>query len=232
MRHRYLIWDFDGTLAELPGMWSGTLAEVVRRSGDCAGATAADFRPFLQSGFPWHAPEITRTSARNADAWWDDLAALLTGALIRGARLDASRASALLPAVRSAYCDPARWRVFEDVQPALAELSSQGWRHVVLSNHVPELPLIVAALGIAGHFDDIVTSAATGVEKPNAVAFKSLLDRLPNGALAVMIGDSYEADIAGARNAGVDAILVRRPDERAARFAATLCDLPSMLFVR
>jgi len=230
--HRHLIWDFDGTLAELPGMWSGTLAEVVRRHGDFALATAADFRPFLQSGFPWHVPDAMRAPGRDADAWWGDLSPLLVNALMRGARLDANRASALLPAVRSAYCDPARWRVFEDVQPALAELSSQGWRHVVLSNHVPELPLIVAALGMAGHFDYIVTSAETGVEKPNALAFAGILDRLPCGSTAVMIGDSYEADIVGARNAGIDAILVRRPDERAARFAATLCDLPSMLFAR
>ena len=99
MSQRYLIWDFDGTLAELPGMWSGTLAEVVRRHGDCASATATDFRPFLQSGFPWHAPEILRTSERNADAWWGDLSPLLVNALVRGAPIGARRASELLPAV-------------------------------------------------------------------------------------------------------------------------------------
>ncbi len=229
MSQRYLIWDFDGTLAELPGMWSGTLAEVVRRHGDCASATATDFRPFLQSGFPWHAPEILRTSERNADAWWGDLSPLLVNALVRGAPIGARRASELLPAVRAAYCNPSRWRVYDDVVPTLATLTSQGWRHVILSNHVPELPLIVAALGLAGYFDDILTSAETGVEKPNALAFATILDRLPSGSTAVMIGDSYDADVAGARNASIDAILVRRPDARVARFAVTLHDVPSLL---
>lgn len=111
MINRHLIWDFDGTLAELPGMWSGTLAEVVRRHCDFTLAAAADFRPFLQSGFPWHSPDVTRAPGRDADAWWGDLSPLLVNALAHGAQLDASRASALLPAVRSTYCDPARWRV-------------------------------------------------------------------------------------------------------------------------
>lgn len=42
--------------------------------------------------------------------------------------------------VRAAFLDLSAWAVFDDVRPALAELASAGWRHVILSNHVPELP--------------------------------------------------------------------------------------------
>ncbi len=32
MRGRYIIWDFDGTLAYRDGAWSGTLAGILRRN--------------------------------------------------------------------------------------------------------------------------------------------------------------------------------------------------------
>ncbi len=32
------------------------------------------------------------------------------------------------------------WELFDDTLPALDQLSADGWSHVVLSNHVPELP--------------------------------------------------------------------------------------------
>ena len=34
--------------------------------------------------------------------------------------------------------DPAQWREFPDVFPALDGLSSRGWTHLVLNNHVPQ----------------------------------------------------------------------------------------------
>ena len=44
-----------------------------------------------------------------------------------------------------------------------------------------------------------------------------------------MIGDNVAADVLGAEAAGIPAILVRRPDPRAARYADTLAGVDAFL---
>ena len=226
----WLIWDFDGTLAELPGMWSGTLAHVVERELGRPHSTAAMFRPWLQSGFPWHTPHVVRKPPTiDADEWWDALSPVLTNAMVRGAAVTPTVARRLLPAIRTAYCEPSRWRLFDDTTDALSRLAAQGWRHLLLSNHVPELRLIVSRLGLATYFESIYCSAETGVEKPNPAAFENAVRGLSRRLPRVMIGDSYEADILGARQIGLDAVLVRRPYEGERCFVAGLVDLAAAL---
>jgi putative hydrolase of the HAD superfamily len=58
------------------------------------------------------------------------------------------------------YLDPADWRVYPDVFPALDGLRAAGHRLAILSNHVPELPDLVAALGFDGFFEAVFTARA------------------------------------------------------------------------
>ena len=63
--------------------------------------------------------------------------------------------------------------------------------------------------GFEPHFERVFNSAETGIEKPNPKAFQMVLDYIGEDSSAVMIGDSYEADIEGATSQGIPAILVR-----------------------
>jgi len=146
------------------------------------------------------------------------MAGVLSRALARlGVSPDtAGRAAGL---VRSLYPDPAYWRLFDDAVPALDELSGRGWRHVLVSNHVPELEEILACLGIPGRFQAIINSAVTGYEKPHPEAFRLALAAAGQPTRVWMIGDSLAADVAGAQSAGIDAILVRSATP-AARYQA------------
>ena len=211
-------------------MWSGTLAEVVQRELGDKSANAALFRPWLQSGFPWHAPQVIRDPLTvDADTWWNALSPVITNALVGGATLDVRVAQQLLPMVRATYCDASRWRLFDDSLDTLQRLASLGWRHVVLSNHVPELRQIMSGLGLTPYFDAVYSSAETGVEKPNPASFERVIAKLPDDLPRVMVGDSYEADVLGARRCGLDAILVRRPYRGESRFAATLGEVETFL---
>jgi putative hydrolase of the HAD superfamily len=126
------------------------------------------------------------------------------------------------------YLRPDRWELFADTIPALDDLRDAGWRHVILSNHCPELPEIVDRLGIADRFDAIVNSAATGYEKPHAEAFAFGRAALGNPKTLWMIGDNPIADVEGASRAGIPAILVRTaPEDRTA--AAGLVDAVAIL---
>jgi KaiC/GvpD/RAD55 family RecA-like ATPase len=54
---------------------------------------------------------------------------------------------------------------------ALQRLAAVGWRHIVLSNHVPELASIVAGVGLGYLVETVLSSARTGYEKPHPEAF-------------------------------------------------------------
>jgi putative hydrolase of the HAD superfamily len=71
-RHKYLLWDFDETLAWRPGYWTDTVMTVLRRAGLAEGVDREIVRPFLNVGLPWFEPEKTRDAGQSADAWWAD----------------------------------------------------------------------------------------------------------------------------------------------------------------
>jgi putative hydrolase of the HAD superfamily len=119
--------------------------------------------------------------------------------------------------------------VYPDTIEVLAELSSAGWRHMVLSNHVPELPELISALGLGVHFDRVFTSAKIGFEKPHPAAFAAALSVMPRRRRIVMIGDSFVADYQGAKSAGLEAILVRAEHPACEITFQDLRPLPSYL---
>jgi putative hydrolase of the HAD superfamily len=203
-----LLWDFDGTLATRPGGWTGVLCEVLSRERPALGITPEQIRPHLQRGFPWHAPDVVRDPC-SEDQWWDGLQPLFSEAFRRGAGLQAADARRLAARVRTRYLAPDAWRLYDDTLPVLERLRERGWRHVVLSNHVPELSGLVQTLGLSGLLSGLYSSAKLGVEKPNPRAFEAVFADHPQARAGWMIGDSWRADVQGARGVGMRAILVR-----------------------
>ncbi len=226
---RVILWDFDGTLAERPGMWSGCLVETLDAHSDGHGVTTDDLRPFLRNGFPWHRSEAAHHELSKEDAWWGQVEALLAAAY-EGVGIESAAASELASLAHARYVDPAiGWRLFPDVTPVLERLRARGWSHVVLSNHVPELPAIAAGIGLTPLVDRIVTSAATGFEKPHPEAFACAFDGTGRPADVWMVGDNEVADVAGAEAVGIPAILVRREGTNAARRARDLLEAAMLI---
>ncbi len=186
-------------------------------------------RPFANSGFPWHDPDRVRAPGQGADAWWDALAPTLARAFRHLGEVDDTRAAELAAEVRGTFLEPGAWIFFDDVVPALRRLAEQGWRHIVVSNHVPELPLLMEQLGLASFFRAIHTSAVTGIEKPNRRAFVDVVTALPAGSQVWMIGDNPVADVQGAESAGIPAILVRSDAPGVLRRCDDLSDLEALL---
>jgi FMN phosphatase YigB (HAD superfamily) len=227
---RLLIWDFDGTLAHRRGEtgWSILLAEALDAEEPGHGHPADVFRPHLRDGFPWHRPEVAHPELCEPEAWWASVRPVLARAY-EAAGYAPARALELAEAARRLYVDPdVGWELFDDTLPALERLSRAGWTHAILSNHVPELRQIVAGLGLDDAFELVSCSAETGYEKPHAQAFASVLDRL-RPAEAWMVGDNVVADVLGAEAVGLPAVLVRRPDPRAARYADSLDGVEDVL---
>ncbi len=226
---KYLLWDFDGTLAHRPGQWTDTVMSVLNAADLAQGVDRDTVRPFMNAGFPWHEPEVVRAASQPADTWWQQLEPVFVRAIQQVGRVGHDRASELARQVRGMYLDATAWVVYDDVVATLTRLSGLGWRHVVLSNHVPELPELVSALGLDGHFEAIYTSATTGVEKPHPEAFRRVVATLPIGCTVWMVGDNLDADVRGAEAAGLPAILVRRVSEAPVRQCTHLAGVVEVL---
>lgn len=209
MPRKYLIWDFDGTLGYRVEAWRGPLVEVLLREIPESTLTAADFRPHLQGGFRWHNPERAHRAGLSSDDWWAELHPVFENAFRLAAGLSDGDAQRMARAVRGCYLEPEYWRLFDDVLPCLTDWTRDGWQHVVLSNHVPELPQIIECLGLAPHIERIFNSAETGYEKPHPQAFLNVIETLGSVDALWMIGDNVTADVGGAKAAGISAILVR-----------------------
>ena len=81
---------------------------------------------------------------------------------------------------------------------------------VVTNNQIAEQEEKVAHFGLNDVIDFLVVSEGVGVSKPDPRIFSLALDRAAaEPGEAVMIGDSWENDILGARGAGIPAGLVQ-----------------------
>lgn len=206
-----ILWDFDGTLAIRPGLWTSCVIEVLDLYRPGHGATRADVEPFLDGRFPWHDWETVHDHLADPEAWWAPILALIADAMV-GVGIPPESAPALAAKFPRRFLDPTRWRVYPDSVEALRVSRREGWRNVIVSNHVPELPALIEALGLAEHLHGIVNSAADGYEKPHPGAFRLALEAAGSPSAAWMVGDNPFADIAGAAQLGIPGILTRAPE--------------------
>lgn len=217
---RCLLWDFDGTLARREGMWTGAFRDAILLHLPQMRISLDSLRPYLHSGFPWHTPDVQHRHIATAQAWWDELNPVFARALT-GLGICSDKSRSIVESVRSEYLRRDAWQVMDGAEEALRTLSRAGWKHAIVSNHVPELPSLVAELGLASHFERIFCSAQVGVEKPNPAFLQHVLASLGCSGAAWIIGDSVEIDIAAARAARLPSILIGSRDPLANRCASS-----------
>ena len=136
---------------------------------------------------------------------------------------------------REAMLASIRFEPYPDAAPALSEMRGRGVRLVAASNWDCSLPEVLERAGIHGLLDGVVSSAAAGAPKPEAAVFTAALEIAgcrPDEALHA--GDSPEKDVAGARAAGLRAVLVRRDASaahapRGVSVVTSLAALPALL---
>jgi putative hydrolase of the HAD superfamily len=144
----------------------------------------------------------------------------------------------LIDTILAAQYAPQSWKLYPDVLPAVRELRHMGLSLGVVSDWGSNLLPIVEGLGLGAELDFVIASGAVGLSKPDPAFFRLAAGRagVPP-AEALMVGDSYRADIEGARSAGMDALLIRRPEWRErreaappeARVIASLAELPEIV---
>jgi putative hydrolase of the HAD superfamily len=203
---RALLLDALGTLLELEPPAPRLQTELAERFGlritetDAQRAIAAEiayYRAHLDEGRDPVALAALRSRCAEA----------LREALPDDERVAAIDNAALTGALLAAL----RFEPFADVRPALAAARAAGRRLVVVSNWDVSLDDVLDRLGLAPMLDGVVTSAAVGVRKPSPEIFEHALALAGVTAHdAVHVGDSLAEDVAGARAAGIEAVLIKR----------------------
>ena len=100
------------------------------------------------------------------------------------------------------------WAPMDGAVELLEALTRRGHAIAVVTNNLrAEQQLKLERCGLDRYVDALVTSEDAGSQKPRPEIFHQALARLDvTGADAVMFGDSWHADIAGAHAAGIRAV--------------------------
>jgi putative hydrolase of the HAD superfamily len=116
--------------------------------------------------------------------------------------------------VEAAMLAAIRFRPYPEVPGVLRALRDRGTRLVVVSNWDVSLHDVLEQTGLAPLIDAVVTSAEFGAAKPDPAIFAHALELAGARATdAVHAGDDVEADVHGARAAGIEPVLVARDGE-------------------
>ena len=147
----------------------------------------------------------------------------------------------LIDTILAAQYAPDSWELYPDVRPTVSELRAAGLRLGIVSDWGSNLLPIIEGLGLAAELDFVLASGAVQLSKRDPAFFRLAAERAgvaPDEAL--MVGDTLSSDVEGARAAGMDGVLLRRPGWRDGRHApppgvpviASLAELPAIVLGR
>ena len=135
-----------------------------------------------------------------------------------------------LGVVTDALVASIRFSPYPDAVATLHALRERGLRLLVLSNWDFSLHEMLASTGLDVLVDGAVSSAEYGTAKPDPAIFAHALALVGVDAHdAWHVGDSAEADVVGARAAGVKPIYVARDDTPAPAGVVTIDELGELL---
>ena len=104
----------------------------------------------------------------------------------------------------------------------LQYLGSRYVLHIITNGFEEVQHVKMQQCNISGYFKEIITSEKAGAKKPSADIFNYALSVAgADITTSLMIGDSWEADIEGARNAGIDQVFICRSENERRSNGAT-----------
>jgi putative hydrolase of the HAD superfamily len=127
------------------------------------------------------------------------------------AALDHPDGRQLAEALFAAFSDPATYRLFDDVRPALEQLAGRGVTLGVVSNFEPWLEDVLALQGVDHLFAAVAISGKLGVAKPDPEIFRwAVREAGADPAATVHVGDQPVNDVEAARAVGITPVLIDR----------------------
>jgi putative hydrolase of the HAD superfamily len=223
--------DAVGTLLRVKGSVGAVYAPVAARHGLHAEAAAIDagFRAAMSAAaaalFPGAAPVELPALERE---WWRAIVARTLAPHDRAPGFDAFFAE-----VFELFRSAAPWELLPGAREALVDLRTAGRRLGIVSDMDGRLHDVLAAFDVAALFECIALAPREGVSKQDGALFRVALARAQVAAAATAhVGDSLDSDVAGARAAGITAILFdprSRPVPAGLPVARRWSEVPALL---
>ena len=220
--------DLDMTLVYRIIMWTGTVQELLLE--ECVVTREEDIKPFWEDGgYPWCYPELSHEEFFKGEGFWEHIEKYIVCGLLERNITSEDIATRVAKRFKDKFLEPSYWRVFGDTIPTINKLKTNGYGVHLISNNIPECRDILAFLGITDLFDSLTLSYEIGYEKPNRKIFEAALSGHKKD-INIMVGDNYNADILGAKGAGMLAIMVRKPNTMGYKYyLPDLSNLDSMI---
>jgi putative hydrolase of the HAD superfamily len=118
------------------------------------------------------------------------------------------------------------WLIEDDTHSVLQDLLNSGYKLGLISNASSSWDLnnLIDNYDLRKYFSSILISAEEGIRKPNPKIFHKAADQVGLSInAAVMVGDTLEADILGAHNAGIPGIWISRRKSRPSEISNPKC---------
>lgn len=132
--------------------------------------------------------------------------------------------------LEASFGHPDMLQLYPEVVDVLTSLQQQDVRMGIVSNWSWNLKDRVARVELDAFFEVIWASAYAGCNKPHPDIFLQTMDRMGLVDENVLyVGDSYEHDVIGARNAGLDVVLLDRDGSSAASDVPIISELQGLL---
>lgn len=205
---RVVFFDAAGTLFEPREQVGASYARIARKYG--VDASAAQVHNAFRRVFG-HAPGLAFGPGRRAAElrvlerrWWRELVAASFAGLGTFTSFDN-----YFEELFAFFADPANWQLDPQAAPALAQLRAEGLDLGMISNFDYRLYGILEGLELTRHFASITISSEAGYAKPAPEIFRIALAKHGAAAAEAMhVGDVEHLDIAGALDAGIQAVLL------------------------
>jgi len=212
-----IFWDFDGTLVHRNNESFCALKEALQMHNYII--EDSDIQAALNIAHPWNHWE-TSYENETGEKWWDRLFSKLSDFYKQHGVIEIDKVnSAYKKRILSFSC----YTVFDDAPTILEYCQNLGYRNYIISNNYPELPQAIAKLGLAAFFSGYVISADIGFEKPRPEIFQYAIKMAGDPEICYMVGDNPVADIQGAKEVGMQTILVH-PAKGPSQYADYNCE--------
>jgi len=206
-----IFFDAAGTLIHLKQSVGWHYAKVTENHGVAVEAEAVD----MAFSHLWKAQYVRDPSstARPEDdrPWWKYLAVevLKMAAPLQHQFVDKE---AWFEELYEHFAQPGVWGLFADARPCLEKIRGR-YRLSVLSNFDGRLRRILQDLEVAEFFEELFISSELGCEKPHPQIFQQAAEQMGVACENCLhVGDDQDRDWAGAKNAGMAAFRMKRPE--------------------
>lgn len=163
------------------------------------------------------------------DAWWREL----TLRWMNEVEIPESQLEGLIAVANELLFGPESevFKLYDDTQPALAELVERGYVLAVVSNWDVSLHRVLRMFDLEKYFKVRIASLEHGVEKPDPEIFHIALRQLgASPSETIHIGDNPLDDFEGAMRAGLRSVLLdRRSAAPSENCISSLLDLKNLI---